>query len=525
MSIPLNKPGFELMIDLINLSNNTKFTPADLTVTEIQPLDDPLYPNYNTTAVARGTGTTTFKGPKPVRFRRLDLEVLTGGRSRHFDFPERETPYTMEEVLVSVNNRFNIQLVAGVDVDDVPVPVGANAALPLTVLPDSYVYNGGVELTVTTGASEPEAPSEWQIFDVADESARVAGKYVLSTGGTRVFLLYDATSSTPFDSVASFPVESDMWSLSYHGGRYGAVAFGYDTGQQDRIVATYPIQGMLEEPVQFHRQTVELPGVPDGGIHTIFAHPVLDAIFLVWHGTNDVPARIYTRSFTNTGDAWTLYKDFGDAEIYGKTQDQSWTASQSNVGVVHMDDYTGAIGISFRDGVDNGTLYMEIETIDLQTTETDFELKPAVATPLFYRDFEYFMYSKIVKEPWDNNRLLTAASAPATYMYCVMGGDVINATGVPAGNAGYGIPSAVYGGTAAGYQEYINDNLSTVLLPEPRCTSGPDGGIKEQPINHYTNAGVIETGLMTRGGNWYGPLVFPDQRLIYARYNEVCNPH
>lgn len=105
MALDYTKPGPELMIDLINVSNGTKFKVADLTLTDIGPHTDPEYPNENTKVTATGTGTTRFKGPKDLFYRRLDIAVTLGGRNITFNVA---ADVTFEQVLTLMNQRYSL---------------------------------------------------------------------------------------------------------------------------------------------------------------------------------------------------------------------------------------------------------------------------------------------------------------------------------------------------------------------------------------------------------------------------------
>lgn len=145
MELDYTKPGPELMVDLINKSNDTKFKVADLTLTDIGAYTDPEYPNDNTKVTATGTGTTRFRGPKDLFYRRLDIAVTLGGRNVTFNVA---ADVTLEQVLALMNQRYSL----GFGIDDLSWDhtgqVTGAKEVTLTVLPGSLTYIGNTKITL-----------------------------------------------------------------------------------------------------------------------------------------------------------------------------------------------------------------------------------------------------------------------------------------------------------------------------------------------------------------------------------------
>lgn len=147
MELDYSKPGPELMVGLINKSNGTLFKVADLTFSDIGNYSDPEHPDKNTKITATGTGTTRFKGPKDLFYRRLDLQASIGGRNINFEVKAGGS--SLESVLLKMNERYKL----GFDTTDISWdqsgPITGTVEATLTAVPTSYTYIGTAKINLT----------------------------------------------------------------------------------------------------------------------------------------------------------------------------------------------------------------------------------------------------------------------------------------------------------------------------------------------------------------------------------------
>lgn len=154
-----NKPGPELFYDLVNKTNGTSFRLGDLVLENPQPGTHPEHSFVNTIIVVKGTDRVAFKGPEPLHYRRVDLNLLLGQQNVAFDLPEGTTDFTTDDLIPLINARFEIMLGA----EDI---VGNN----WTIDPDNdlqvtieatvtcLTYVGQLELTIKKPAGEVVDP-------------------------------------------------------------------------------------------------------------------------------------------------------------------------------------------------------------------------------------------------------------------------------------------------------------------------------------------------------------------------------
>ncbi len=141
----LNKPGNELLIDLINEANNLQITPGMLTFGAPQVVDPPA--PRNTDIVATPTEELpTATGPTTFNYQRLNLNVLLGGLPKGFE--EDETGIlTTADLLPLLNDRFNLAMT---EEDIVVESIIRDGMLPLSVTltasATSLTYVGSVVL-------------------------------------------------------------------------------------------------------------------------------------------------------------------------------------------------------------------------------------------------------------------------------------------------------------------------------------------------------------------------------------------
>lgn len=156
--LPLNKPSRELMVDLINLTNGTRFKDGDFTFTAPEVYTNPEKPRFNTSIQATGTGTTAFVGPETMYYTRLDLDVLLAGTDTHVTLPETGAAPTLAEVLAVINERRALALSLE-DLESVDLTTAGSQQVTLVARTDSLTYIGATELPLTLGADAPAGPT------------------------------------------------------------------------------------------------------------------------------------------------------------------------------------------------------------------------------------------------------------------------------------------------------------------------------------------------------------------------------
>ena len=171
MSYPqLNKPSLELFLDLINRTNDLNFKPGDLNIGAMAEASHPEHTYVNTSIVVTGTGTTTFKGPTTLFYRRLDLNLLFAAKNMAFELPEGTTELNTTTLAALVNARFQTQMDLSDLVDGTWTLSNQGATqIPLTARAGSLTYIGNTSLSISVqGAVEPITPPTVNITSSAD---------------------------------------------------------------------------------------------------------------------------------------------------------------------------------------------------------------------------------------------------------------------------------------------------------------------------------------------------------------------
>lgn len=210
MGMLLNKPSAELLIDLINSTNKTRFQPADLNVTRPQPATLEGYSFVNSMVVATGTGTTAYQGPEQLHYRRVDLELLLLTKNRVFTIDNGGADFTMADLLPQINARYGLAL----SLDDVINGSWSQSATDevdviLEARSQSYVYIGASLLKVAPfddgGEVEPPVDSGDNDFEMASTS-----------------VFFDPNGSSNGDTVQRLAPNSFRWSApTAYGPSYG----------------------------------------------------------------------------------------------------------------------------------------------------------------------------------------------------------------------------------------------------------------------------------------------------------------
>lgn len=153
----LNKPSKELLLELINLSNSTNFTMADLdfAVPEAAADDAPA----NTKMTVTATETNAFQGIKVFHYNRLDLGLMFNGL--RLQVPDSDSITTVMDVVAILNQRYQLGLSTD-DVIDGPVNKDSDGTtvVRINTKPESFAYQGTVSWTLV---GEPDESSK--IYD------------------------------------------------------------------------------------------------------------------------------------------------------------------------------------------------------------------------------------------------------------------------------------------------------------------------------------------------------------------------
>lgn len=180
MSYPqLNKPSLELFLDLVNRTNDLNFKPGDLNIGAMAAASHPEHTYVNTSVVVTGTGTTTFKGPTTLYYRRLDLNLLFATKNVAFELPEGTTEVNATQILALLNARFSTAM----DLSDIvngswSINAEESTDVVLTAKSGSLTYIGSITLSARAGNSaEPENPVDMYNAAILDARAFVVDDY------------------------------------------------------------------------------------------------------------------------------------------------------------------------------------------------------------------------------------------------------------------------------------------------------------------------------------------------------------
>ena len=180
MSYPqLNKPSLELFLDLINRTNDLNFKPGDLNLGAMGSASNPDHPHVNTSIVVTGTGTTTFRGPETLFYRRLDLNLLFATKNVAFELPEGTTEVNTTQILALLNARFSTAMDLS-DINNSTWLITSEGAtdIVLSAKTSSLTYIGMVTLTARAGESaEPENPVDTYNAAILNERAYSVDEY------------------------------------------------------------------------------------------------------------------------------------------------------------------------------------------------------------------------------------------------------------------------------------------------------------------------------------------------------------
>lgn len=150
-----NKPGPELFYDLVNKTNNTSFRLGDLVLAYPEPGTHPEHSFVNTTIVVTGTDRVAFKGPQPLFYRRVDLNLLLGQENLAFDMPVGTSDFTTDDLLPLINARFELRLgMEDVVANGWTIDPDNDLTITVEAAARSLTYVGQLQLTIKKPAGE-----------------------------------------------------------------------------------------------------------------------------------------------------------------------------------------------------------------------------------------------------------------------------------------------------------------------------------------------------------------------------------
>lgn len=142
-------PPEALLLELINRTNGTTFTPAHLAFGPPIPLTGENDVR-NTAVLASPLGASGFMKAVTLRYDRLDLAVLAEDRSTEF---ERGNAQTVADLLPQINARYGVALTATDIVDSALPPAGEEPVdVVLQALQTSLVWQGSATYQVFESA-------------------------------------------------------------------------------------------------------------------------------------------------------------------------------------------------------------------------------------------------------------------------------------------------------------------------------------------------------------------------------------
>lgn len=217
----LNKPGNELLIDLINEANNLQLTPGMLVFGEPQVVDPPS--PRNTDILATPTEELPMaSAPVTFNYQRLDLNVLLGGLPKGFDEDEVGI-LTTADLLPLINDRFNLAMT----VDDIVVEsIVRNDTWPLNVTltasPTSLTFVGSTTIRLEYG----KPPGETSLFAL----------FAISNSARQVYT-EDLTNFDDFQG-EQFPISSETNPIRF-ANTYGGLILGVRNSDETTGILIY----------------------------------------------------------------------------------------------------------------------------------------------------------------------------------------------------------------------------------------------------------------------------------------------
>lgn len=169
MQINLAKTAAKNLIDLINITNGTALTSAEISLgAPAEFVDGEGINDRNTQVEVSAVPGSGYTDSVMVRFYRLDLDVLKGVRVLTYTKSEGSD---LESFIDSVATQLEviedqIEIVdsEGVVLTELPVLEGVAAELTVRAKADSYTYIGSTQVTL-----EPQPVTETPIEDEIEE--------------------------------------------------------------------------------------------------------------------------------------------------------------------------------------------------------------------------------------------------------------------------------------------------------------------------------------------------------------------
>ena len=146
MSIPLNKPSFDLIVDLINVANSTTLDETKISLGA--PTAITVDSNgHNTTAVVSSVPGSGYRGDVTVSYIRLDIGLLFKNIALNLNVT---TPSTTKDLLPLLNSKYGLGLTID-DIEDNAIDMGDGSATPthaIVIKATSFAYIGTVTTTI-----------------------------------------------------------------------------------------------------------------------------------------------------------------------------------------------------------------------------------------------------------------------------------------------------------------------------------------------------------------------------------------
>jgi hypothetical protein len=157
MALDYSKPPQDLMVALINLSNNTALNTAVISCDS--PTPNPAFPlssPRDTLVTVSARAGSRYTGQVVMAYKRVPMAVVPGTRSKFFD---QGNALSAHSLLAVINARYGVRMTAS-ELVDTTLPL-LSTYLPLTpksvvlqAKPGALVYTGDLTIQLAPGAKE-----------------------------------------------------------------------------------------------------------------------------------------------------------------------------------------------------------------------------------------------------------------------------------------------------------------------------------------------------------------------------------
>lgn len=169
MLIDIVNNGVTNVIDLINDTNTTALTEADISLGAPTVFDDPEGTNdRNTELVVSGKSSGGFTGDVTVRYSRLELSTLPKATGLQYTLTGAES---IDDILTAVATKLAVAKSAvKLDVAEVPtVAAGETGTINIQATDNSLLYIGAAAVTVNPGETPIDSEVTTQDLGGFDE--------------------------------------------------------------------------------------------------------------------------------------------------------------------------------------------------------------------------------------------------------------------------------------------------------------------------------------------------------------------